>query len=474
MEETSPLIYWIRRDLRLTDHPGLDAARQSGRPVIPVFILDPETEGIGAAPKWRLGLGIDAFRTRLEEIDSGLVLRRGKALDVLRALVEETGAGAVHWTRLYDPAAIKRDTAVKEALREDGVEAESRPGHVLFEPWTVETKSGGDYYKVYSPFWRAVDGIDVGPCLERIEDLPAPEKWPVSDAMEDWSLGAAMQRGAEVVLPHVCVGEDAARGRLERFLDDAVLDYAGDRDRLDLDGTSGLSENFTYGELSVREAWHAAGRHMNGQSKGPGTFRKEIAWREFAYHLIYHTPHLVERPWREEWTDFPWREDSEDAERWRRGMTGETVVDAAMRELFITGRMHNRARMIVASYLTKHLMTDWRVGMDWFADCLIDWDPASNALGWQWTAGCGPDAAPFFRVFNPETQGEKYDPDGAYRRRYLLGFDGSEDEVAASYFDAVPRSWDLDRDTPAPERMVGLKEGRTRALDAYSAFKDEH
>lgn len=471
MSDTSPLIYWIRRDLRLSDHPGLHAAARSGRPVIPVFVLDPETEAIGAAPKWRLGLGLEVYRESLRRIGSDLVFRRGAAGDVLAGLAEETGAGAVHWTRLYDPDAIKRDKAVKATLREAGLEAESHPGHVIFEPWTVETKSGGEYYKVYSPFWRAVEKLDVPPCLDPVEALEAPGTWPRSDALADWALGAAMRRGADVVKAHVCVGEAAARDRLARFLDGPVTDYADDRDRLDLDGTSGLSENFTYGEISVREAWHAAGRKMNGRNRGAATFRKEIAWREFAWHLIYHTPHIVERSWRDEWRDFPWRRDNADAERWRQGRTGEPVVDAAMRQLFITGTMHNRARMIVASYLTKHLMTDWRVGMRWFADCLIDWDPASNAMGWQWTAGCGPDAAPFFRIFNPATQAEKFDPEAAYRKRFLHGFEEAEDRIAASYFQAIPKSWKLDAGDPAPAPIVGLKEGRERALSAYENFK---
>ncbi|MEM8570250.1 MAG: deoxyribodipyrimidine photo-lyase [Pseudomonadota bacterium] len=471
MSDTSPLLYWIRRDFRLGDHPGISAAAQSGRPVIPVFILDPETEAQGAASKWRLNLAIAKFRESLREIGSDLVLRRGTALSVLRSLVGQTNAGAVHWTRLYDPAAIARDKVVKSSLREDGVDAESHPGHVMFEPWSVRTKSGDGFYKVYSPFWRAVEPRDVPPCLPPVQRLVPPQHWPICDTLEDWDLGAEMGRGGDIVARFARVGEDAARARLKHFVDGPIVDYSDMRDRLDRDGTSALSQNFTYGELSVREAYHAAIESVHAASAGALNFRKELVWREFAWHLIYHTPHIVDNAWRQEWNDFPWRGDNPDAERWRRGMTGEPVVDAAMRQLYVTGTMHNRARMIVASYLTKHLMTDWRVGMNWFADCLIDWDPASNALGWQWSAGCGPDATPYFRVFNPATQAEKFDPDGTYRKRYLLGLDGSDHEDAKAYFDVIPKSWGLAPGTLASAPVITLKEGRERALSAYGEFK---
>lgn len=477
--ESAPLIYWFRRDLRLSDHPGLTDAANGGRPVIPVFILDPETEAIGAAARWRLGLAVAAFAERLEGIGSRLVLRRGVALETLRALAAETSAAEIHWTRLYDPEAIARDSAVKAALREDGIEAASHPGHLIFEPWTVAPKSGGGFYKVYTPFWKSLQPLDVPPDLAPVVALRPPESWPESETLAGWALGRAMNRGAEVVARHACVGEEAARARLDAFIAGRVADYASGRDRLDRAATSGLSENLAYGEISPRTAWHAAGAAMEEAGKGALTFRKEIAWREFAYHLLYHTPHLAGRAWREEWEDFPWRGDNADAERWRRGMTGEPVVDAAMREMFVTGTMHNRARMIVASYLTKHLMTDWRVGMRWFADCLIDWDPASNALGWQWTAGCGPDAAPYFRVYNPETQAEKFDPEGRYRTRFLAGFEAGEGsgtktphEDARAWFDAIPRSWNLSPGAPLPEPVIGLKEGRQAALDAYERFRN--
>ncbi len=465
-----PILYWLRRDLRLSDHPGLAAAAESGRPVVPVFVHDEVVEGLGAAPRFRLGLGLERIAGALEEIGSRLVLRRGDALKTLRALAQETGADTIWWTRAYDPQSVARDRAVKAGLRGDGLEAKSWPGHLLFEPWRVETGQGG-YYKVYTPFWRAVKDRDVGAPVPAVSHLRAPAAWPESDALEDWRMGAAMDRGAAVVARHVRVGEAAAQGRLGAFIASGIARY---RDRRDLpaeDGTSNLSEPLSLGEISARTCWHAGMRAREEGKVGAETWLKELVWREFAYHLVFHTPRLASDNWREDWAAFPWNEDERRAEviAWKRGRTGIEFVDAAMREMYVTGRMHNRARMIVASYLTKHLMCHWRIGMDWFAEHLVDWDPASNALGWQWTAGSGPDAAPYFRVFNPDTQAKRFDPDGAYLRRWIAEGQANPPAEALSYFEAVPRHWGLsaDRDYPAP--VVALDEGRKRALAAYEA-----
>ncbi|MFN3845837.1 MAG: cryptochrome/photolyase family protein [Paracoccaceae bacterium] len=464
----APLILWLRRDLRVLDSAMLAEAALSGRPMIPVFILDPETEALGAAPKWRLGLGLASFAKSLEAVGSRLVLRKGKALPVLQTVMAETGAAGVWWHRLYDPASVARDTTVKAALKAQGVEARSFAGHLLFEPWEVETGSGG-YYRVYTPFWKAVRDRAVKDPHPTPMSLMPPATWPASDSLSDWNMGAAMRRGAEVVAGHVQVGEAAALARLDRFIATSIDAYAADRDLPAVDGTSGLSENLAYGEIGPRTIWAAGWRAMQGGAKGGETFLKELIWREFAYHLMHHTPHITRANWKPEWDAFPWRDDNKDAEYWRRGLTGEPFVDAAMREMYVTGRMHNRARMIVASYLTKHLMTNWKIGLDWFADCLVDWDPAANAMGWQWAAGSGPDAAPFFRIFNPATQVEKFDPKAEYRHRYIAELSRNPGPVALSYFDAVPRSWGLDASRPYPKPLVDLAEGRNRALAAYGA-----
>ncbi|MGB8815226.1 MAG: deoxyribodipyrimidine photo-lyase [Paracoccaceae bacterium] len=462
----TPILLWFRRDLRLADHPMLSQAVASGRPLIPVFILDPETERLGAAAKWRLGLAVAAFAKALAGLGVQLTLRRGQALDVLEALIAETGATGVHWSRLYDPDATMRDRIVKAALKARGVEAVSHAGHLLNEPWTVHTGQGG-FYRVYTPYWNAVRDRALEQPTPAVADMRQPTGWPASDALAQWKMGAAMRRGAEVCLPYQRVGEQAALARLDAFLDGPVDGYKEQRDFPAIEATSRLSENLTYGEIGPRTIWHAGMRAFHAGRAGAEHFLKELVWREFAYHLLHHTPHITTRNWRPEWDGFAWRGDNLDAERWRRGMTGEPLVDAAMREMYVTGTMHNRGRMIVASYLTKHLLTDWRVGMRWFEDCLTDWDPAANAMGWQWAAGSGPDASPYFRVFNPATQAEKFDKSGSFRRRFIAELSRNPGEEALSFFNAVPRQWGLDPTTAYPEAVISLAAGRDRALAAY-------
>ena len=466
-------ILWLRRDLRLSDNPAWVKALEGGGAVVPVFILDPLIEqSYGAAPKWRLEASLASLSKDLQAQGSRLILRRGDAQAVLDDLVAETGARRVVWSRLYDSRSIERDTAIKSRLTGQGLSVDSVNASLLFEPWTVATQTGG-FFKVYTPFWKAVRDRELPGPLTASSQLAPPENWPGSDRLSDWGLGSAMRRGADVVARHTVVGEAAARTRLHDFIENAIDRYKSERDFPMKFAVSGLSENLSFGEISPRTIWHAGLRAMSerGHQAQAEHFLKELAWREFAYHLLYHTPEIETKNWREEWNSFPWREDNDDAERWRRGMTGIEMVDAAMREMYVTGTMHNRTRMLVASFLTKHLMTDWRVGEAWFRDCLIDWDPAANALGWQWTAGSGPDAAPYFRVYNPNLQAEKFDPDGAYRHRFLAEGRQSPHEDALAYFDAVPLSWVMRPDQAYPNPVIGLAEGRTRALEAYGSTR---
>lgn len=467
----APIIMWFRRDLRLADNPALVAAAQSGRPVIPVFLNDQCVAGQGAAARMRLGMSVEALGLDLAARGQRLVLRQGDALTALRALIAETGAQAVYWSRLYDPVSRARDEEVKAALIGDGIDARSFAGHLLFEPWTTQTKTGG-YYKVYTPFWRAVAGRDPGGLLAE-PTLPTPDTWPVSDDLADWGLDQAMRRGAPVLRSHCTVGEAAARNRLDQFCDDAISRYKTDRDFPAEHATSGLSENLTYGEISPRVLWWRGKQAMQAGAPGAEHFLKEVVWREFAYHLIHHSPDMATRCWRPEWEEFPWQSDAQsDAfHAWCAGQTGIEMVDAGMRELWVTGVMHNRVRMIVASYLCKHLMIDWRLGLAWFADQLIDWDPASNAMGWQWVAGCGPDAAPYFRVFNPDGQADKFDGSRLYRRRFLAEGQGAPGPDALAYYDAIPASWTYRPDDRPRAPIVDLPTGRARALAAYEAHR---
>ncbi len=464
-----PIIWWVRKDLRLADNPVLAEIAATGRPVIPVFIFDEVFETYGAAPLWRFGLGAEEFSKILTRLGSRLVFRRGPALNVLRDLIAETGADMVRWGRAYDPDQVARDKAVKAALTDTGIDAASVPGHLLFEPWTAETGTGG-FYRVYTPFWKSVRGRDVPKPLPAPERLPGPDVWPASETLTDWELDRAMRRGAAIVRPHLHLGERAAQARLDQFIDTKIDDYTDARNLVAEDGTSGLSENLAWGEISPRTSWHVGmAAHLSGAA-GAETFLKELVWREFAYHLVWHTPHITTSNWKPDWDAFPWNARETDAVRaWKQGRTGMEFIDAGMRELYVTGRMHNRARMIVASYLTKHLMSHWKLGLDWFADTLVDWDPASNAMGWQWSAGSGPDATPYFRVFNPETQAEKFDPGAQYRRRWIAEGQGTPPETALSFFDAIPEAWKLQASDAYPAPIVGAKDGRERALAAYSA-----
>ncbi len=465
---TKPTLLWIRRDLRLSDHPALLAAVDRG-PVIPIFIHDKTVEDLGAAPKWRLQIGLEHFAKSLQSRGSRLIFRRGAALDVLQAMIAETGAGAVFWTRAYDPAAVARDTEVKATLKDADVEARSFGGHLLFEPWTAETKTGG-FYRVYTPFWKSVRTRDVDTPRPAPGQIPAPKAWPETEALADWDMGRAMQRGATIVRPFVRLGEQAAQNRLEEFIDTHVARYDTMRDRPDHDGTSGLSENLALGEISPFQCWHAGRRALEAGQAGAETFLKELVWREFAYHLLHHTPHILTENWKPDWDAFAWNtDDTAEVTAWKQGRTGIRFVDAAMREMYVTGRMHNRGRMIVASYLTKHLLSHWKIGLKWFEDCLIDWDPASNAMGWQWSAGSGPDATPYFRVFNPVTQREKFDPNRAYVDRWIADGKSNPHTDALKYFDAIPKSWSISASDPYPEPIVTADLGRKRALDAYGA-----
>ena len=466
---SSPVIIWFRRDLRLADHEALTAACATERPVIPVFIYDDQLAQLGAAPKMRMGLAVEKLQQALQDKASRLILRKGAALDVLRSLVDETGATSVYWSRLYDPDSKARDTDVKAALKDDGLDVRSFAGHLLFEPWTVETKTGG-FYKVYTPMWKAVKNRDLPDSLPTPAKVPTPDHWPAADELADWAMAADMQRGATILAAHCTVGETAANARLGEFIANNVARYAQNRDLPAVAGTSRLSENLTYGEISPRTCWHAGMQALHDGKDDAEVFLKELVWREFAYHLAHFTPRIVHSNWKKDWDAFPWiTDETSEVTAWKRGRTGIRFVDAAMREMYVTGTMHNRGRMIVASYLTKHLLSHWKIGMDWFADCLIDWDPCSNAMGWQWSAGSGPDATPYFRVFNPVTQLDKFDKDRAYVKRWIAEGTKHPSETASSYFDMIPRSWNMQSDDRYPDPIVPADEGRKRALNAYQA-----
>ena len=452
----SATLLWLRQDLRLADHPALQAAIARGAPVIPVFLWAPHEEAPwepGAASRWWLHRSLGSLRRDLEARGSKLVLRvigdgqggAASSLEALRALLRETGATAVHWSRRYEPAVVARDRVIKDALRAEGIEARSFNAALLTEPWDVQNLSGKPF-QVFTPFWRRASAeLDPGKPAPAPRSIPAPAKWPAGAALEslgllpdkDWDAGLA-----EAWRP----GEAGAAANLDGFLEGAVRDYGERRNFPAERGTSRLSPHLHFGELSPRQVWHAAPKWRGSQ------FMAEIGWREFAHHLLWHFPQTTDAPLRSDFLRFPWRNDAAQLRAWQRGLTGVPMVDAGMRELWHTGWMHNRVRMVVGSFLVKNLRLHWLEGARWFWDTLVDADLASNTLGWQWCAGCGADAAPYFRVFNPDSQAEKFDPDGGYRRRW------------------VPEAMDGGgRAYPAP--IVDLKASRVAALEAFASLR---
>ncbi len=453
---TQPTIVWFRDDLRLADHPALREAAAADGPVIAVFVLDEESPGIrplGGAARWWLHHSLASLADDLRAHRVPLVLRRGAASEVVPALADEVDAAGVVWNRRYGGPEREVDTEVKRMLRDAGRRAESVAGSLLFEPWTIRTGQD-EPFSVYTPFWKACRRAP-----EPREPFPAPRNLsgprahPGSDDLDDWGLLPTAPDWAGGLRSAWTPGEASARRRLRAFLADDVDDYADARDRLDADGTSRLSPRLRWGELSPFQIWHAAAearRDRPSAAQGVDVFLSELGWREFAWHVLFHAPDLATENWRRRFDAFPWPDlDADALGAWQHGRTGIPVVDAGMHELWQTGIMHNRVRMVVASFLTKNLLIHWRHGEEWFWDTLVDADAAANPFNWQWVAGSGADAAPYFRVFNPELQAQKFDPDGAYVGRWApdAGAFGS------------------------PEPIVDLKETRAAALAAYERVK---
>ncbi|HQS16652.1 deoxyribodipyrimidine photo-lyase [Reyranella sp.] len=459
-------IVWFRSDLRLSDNPALIKALEAGRTVVPVFVLDEGTKGLrrlGAASRWWLHYSLHALDASLRRLGSRLVLRRGPAEKVIAELAVECRAESVFWNRVYDQGSRERDARLKKSLSDSGIAVESCKANLLFEPWEVTTQ-GGDAFKVFTPFWRACRALPPPAASPSAPtSMPPPPSWPAGEALASWGLLPSAPDWAAGLRAAWTPGEDGARQRLAHFLDEALGDYREARDLPAVKGTSRLSPHLAFGEISPRQVWHAA--TARGASAATDKFLSEVGWREFAYHLIFHNGDLAERNFRREFDAFPWADQTEALTAWQRGRTGYPIVDAGMRELWTTGWMHNRVRMIAASFLTKDLLIDWRRGERWFWDTLVDADVANNATGWQWVAGCGADAAPYFRVFNPVLQGEKFDPDGDYVRRWVP-------ELAHLPSNTIHRPWEAA--VPAsvyPARIVEHGAARDRALAAFQTIK---
>jgi deoxyribodipyrimidine photo-lyase len=428
-DEDAPAIVWFRDDLRLHDQPALAAAAATGRPLHCVYVFDQESpglRGLGGASRWWLHHSLDALSASLETIGGRLDILRGPAAEIVPKLAAASAASSIFWTRRYGAAEIEIDRAIKAALTLQGLTVESSNGQLLHEPWTVKTKSGASF-QTFTPFWRAACALRRQDTLETVaapKRLQAPmwqSDFPPRHALTDLALLPVTPDWAGGLRETWQPGEAGAQARLRAFLDDGLSGYATDRDRLDRD-TSRLSPHLRFGEISPRQVL-AAALHARDAERAPAQdvekFITELGWREFCYHLLFHFPDLASRNFQPRFDDFPWRKPPGELAAWCQGLTGYPIVDAGMRQLWQTGTMHNRVRMVCASFLTKHLLVDWRTGERWFWDTLCDADLANNPANWQWVAGCGADAAPYFRIFNPVLQGEKFDPSGDYVRRYI-------------------------------------------------------
>lgn len=479
---TSATLVLFSNALRLADNAALLTAIEAGDPVVPVYIFDevsPKVRPLGAASKWWLLQSLTSLQNDLRERGSDLVIRTGNTTGCIAELVKEVGAKRVMLTRGYTPAAALTEQSLHQTLAAMGVECRRFGGYLLIEPEMVRTKTGTKY-TVFTPFWRtASDLIDTSKPQPAPTTIPAPDAWPKSDGIGSLGLEPKPAHWAEPIAAHWKPGEAGAHERLADFLDGPVQTYKQARDFPGTDATSSLSPHLTFGEISPRTLWFETKNHVTANeahSSGGAHFLRELGWREFSTHLLFHYPEMQTEPMRKQFEKFPWREGhSELVEAWQKGQTGFPIVDAGMRQLWQTGWMHNRVRMIVASFLVKDLLWHWHAGEAWFWDTLVDADFANNIASWQWVAGCGADASPYFRIFNPTTQGEKFDKAGDYVRRFVPALANLPDKYIHNPAEAPEgilqmAGVKLGETYPAP--IIDRQKARAEALAALASIKN--
>lgn len=463
------IIVWFRQDLRLNDNPALQCALDGNNAVIPIFI-DDENCGrqAGTMGLWWRNKSLTKLNESLKKRGNRLIYRKGRAADVLFALAKEVNARAVYWNRQYEADIVARDTAIKSKLKDGGIDAESFNGSLLFEPWEVTSKSTGGPFKVFTPFWRACCALGLKRGLWNVPDkITAPAQWPESNALPDMAALAHMNN-LNIWQP----GEDGAGDALALFLTQNISGYAERRNLPAEPATSRLSPHLRWGEISPARIV-AETEAANIKTDDGTKFLSELGWREFSYQLLYHNPDLAETCLQNKFEAFPWRNDADAFEAWKRGETGYPIVDAGMRELRRTGYMHNRVRMIAASFLIKHLLIDWREGEKWFWECLVDADPANNSASWQWVAGCGADAAPYFRIFNPILQGPKFDADGIYTKTYVPELSALSGKTLYAPWTAKSDMLDsgaISLGDTYPNPIVNHEAARARALESFKSL----
>jgi deoxyribodipyrimidine photo-lyase len=475
MANSTPVVVWFRQDLRLADNPALDAAIRQGRPILPIYILDdhnPKDWKMGAASRWWLHQSLEKLN---ESLQGGLLLLRGDARAILPGLIRDVKAKCVYWNRCYEPWRITRDTEIKDELLRTSISVKSFNGSLLFEPPNT-TKPDGTPYRVFTPFYRRG-------CLENgippRQPIPAPQDirlYRVEERPELQELGLMPNvHWYEEIATEWSPGESGAANRLRQFLSSGINHYDEGRNRPDQRYVSRLSPHLHFGEISPNQVWFAVRGTASLEELTPHAdrFLSEIGWREFSNNLLFHEPALPGVNLQRKFDRFPWIDDDRSLRRWQRGVTGYPIVDAGMRELWRTGYMHNRVRMIVGSFLVKNLLLHWQHGAKWFWDTLVDADLANNSASWQWIAGCGADAAPYFRIFNPVTQGKKFDPAGAYVRRFVPELAALPDKFIHNPWEAPTGMLSESGVTLGenyPEPIVDLKSSRERALVAFKSL----
>ncbi len=468
------IIYWVRQDLRIRDNPALFEAARVGH-VLPVYILDDVNSGrycMGEASQLWLYHSLNDLKKSLQD---NLLVFRGDSKKILLQLAEDHSASAIYWNRCYEPQQIELSKSIKEKCKQYNIETKSYNASLLWEPWEV-LKQDSTIYKVFTPYYRKG-------CLSRLsprESLPKPEAISFIEVDNSSSLDN-LKIGHD---KHWCVklksywdiGEEAAHKRFDEFLEQGIRGYKEGRNFPAKRNVSRLSPHIHFGEISPNYLWHKVKNKIPLEGNiDIETFCSEIAWREFAHYQLYHFPELPHKNWNKKFDHFPWQEDAIKLEAWKKGQTGVPIIDAGMRELWQTGYMHNRVRMIVGSFLVKNLMIDWRYGERWFFDCLFDADLASNSASWQWIAGCGADAAPYFRIFNPILQGKKFDPNGEYIKKFVPEIRNLPNNYIYAPWEASQEllkscGVQLGKDYPRP--ITDLAVSRKKALDSYSALKE--
>ena len=467
-------IVWFRRDLRLRDNPALDFAIQHSREVILLYIYSPEEEKpfqIGAASKWWLHHSLTTLSSQIEKLGGKLHIRAGESIEVIENIVKEQSASLITWNRLFDPKTIERDKIVKQKLKDLGLEVESFSGATLLEPWELKTTTGGPY-QVFTPFWRALNKK-----YTSTTPIPAPKTIAtrniVSTSIEKLKLLPKIKWDKDFYNTWT-PGEQSAQTILSKFIKSKIKVYKEERDFPSIEASSTLSPHLHFGEISPKDIWFQCENGKNLFKNDIEPFIRQLAWRDFAHHLLFHFPHTTDQPLKVAFKKFPWGKDKKLLEAWKTGMTGFPLVDAGMRELWKTGTMHNRVRMLVGSILVKNFLINWIEGAKWFWDCLVDADLANNTLGWQWIGGCGADAAPYFRIFNPITQSEKFDKNGKYIRKWIPELSALPDKWIHKPWEApkeVLESANIHLGKTYPLPVVDLKESREIALEAYFSLK---